>query len=787
MKRKLKSKHEHELTDHQKLRLHNKNRYNLAVHLLVILFFSVSGAYILQHFIFASTSDCNGTSVICVPDTIPQCDQDTATTDEGPALSEWLSEVPSTAANPITVEFPNNGCYYTQTVVQINPISYEKNRGPNYSNLTIDGNGTQFLRTFGNDKNQTGNNWDPYMEVIQNTNIDINGLVINGAYNDKTNGSLNEAHTGVYLESNNGATLNNMKFNNIEGDCLSLQPPDGDLTTPGYDYPYNVNITVTNSTFYQCGYDGVSGESFCGADISNDTWTDVHENAIDFEVDDYGTTLHQLGPHQQPVPCEENGYAPDGFVQDNITFSYDTFNNFNGDLFVSKQGAMQEQNVTLTHNQITGGGDSGFDGLRINVNHPALSSLPQTNWFDGLTITDNVSTVASRATFSASPGGSKPAGSPIFIDNAADVNISGNTAPVDDGTPNYQANTPYLAAVAASDVDTIIVQNNNFTGAYDVVCDTSSYWCLNSSTTGDNGGPVPECGNTYWVGGSKHDNSSCGVTTTPNPSSPAGVKAIATSSTSAKLTWDASSDTGGPGLGGYNIYRNGTKITSVGASTTSYADSTLAPSTTYTYGVQAFDSDNPAHVSARTNAASITTPNSSGTGGSSGGGSGGSSSGGGSAPIAVQKSVTAVAGNKSTTVCLPSGVNPDSVSSTTFSINGKVVGMAGSGSDCAVVSTAGLAPGQHTVTITLHDKNGSTQTYSESLVVKKLSWFRRYLFWIILGIILVFLGLFDAIWWAIHPKAHLFFHFNLSFLHRNHPKGPPGNFQPPTVIHPTIS
>ena len=53
------------------------------------------------------------------------------------------------------------------------------------------------------------------------------------------------------------------------------------------------------------------------------------------------------------------------------------------------------------------------------------------------------------------------------------------------------------------------------------------------------------------------------------------------------LRWSASTDD--VAVTGYRIYRNGTRIGTVGASALTYTDATVSPSTTYTYQVSAVD------------------------------------------------------------------------------------------------------------------------------------------------------------------------------------------------------
>ncbi len=93
---------------------------------------------------------------------------------------------------------------------------------------------------------------------------------------------------------------------------------------------------------------------------------------------------------------------------------------------------------------------------------------------------------------------------------------------------------------------------------------------------------------------------------TTAPSVPTNVVANALASDSVRVTWSASTDTGGSGLAGYRIYRNGTQLTAVGAGTTTFTDATAAPGTAYAYRVSAID--NAGNESAQSTPANVTTP-----------------------------------------------------------------------------------------------------------------------------------------------------------------------------------
>ena len=89
--------------------------------------------------------------------------------------------------------------------------------------------------------------------------------------------------------------------------------------------------------------------------------------------------------------------------------------------------------------------------------------------------------------------------------------------------------------------------------------------------------------------------------TTP-PSRPTGVNLSAVDFNWVNVGWNASSDTFG--VSGYTVYRNGVPLITLDANARSYSDTTVAPRTSYTYQVDAFDA---AGNRSRKSGASITT------------------------------------------------------------------------------------------------------------------------------------------------------------------------------------
>ena len=73
------------------------------------------------------------------------------------------------------------------------------------------------------------------------------------------------------------------------------------------------------------------------------------------------------------------------------------------------------------------------------------------------------------------------------------------------------------------------------------------------------------------------------------PSVPAGLAGTPASTSRIDLTWTAATDSGGSGLAGYRLYRNGASAPLATVAGTSYADTGLNANTTYSYRVSAYD------------------------------------------------------------------------------------------------------------------------------------------------------------------------------------------------------
>jgi hypothetical protein len=94
------------------------------------------------------------------------------------------------------------------------------------------------------------------------------------------------------------------------------------------------------------------------------------------------------------------------------------------------------------------------------------------------------------------------------------------------------------------------------------------------------------------------------ATDTQPPTTPTNVVATAASSSQVNLTWTPSTDNAG--VTGYDIYRNGTYLTTTAGTVAGYSDTPVAPATTYQYTVDARDAAG--NVSSPSTVASVTTP-----------------------------------------------------------------------------------------------------------------------------------------------------------------------------------
>jgi parallel beta-helix repeat protein len=213
-----------------------------------------------------------------------------------------------------------------------------------------------------------------------------------------------------------------------------------------------------------------------------------------------------------------------------------------------------QPNKKSTDNVIIGNviDNAGENGIRIHSS--------DRNLVTGNTVTNSSDDVASRDGIQIASGDS------ITCD---DNRVEGNTATDNQATKTQR----YGLNINSSLCNRTFVGTNDFAGNL--------------------AGPIRDAGT----------NTQFGTSDATPPTTPTNLQSTAISSSRVDLSWTASTDN--VGVTAYDIYRAGSLLTSVGA-VTSYSDTTVSPSTTYSYQVRARDSaGNPSGLS---NTASVTTP-----------------------------------------------------------------------------------------------------------------------------------------------------------------------------------
>ena len=398
---------------------------------------------------------------LSLPGSIPS---DCAHGDSAGALSEFLATVPSGS----TVTFPEGGCFVVSQTLLLRDTT----------GLTLDGNGSTLEQT------ASPTNAAPLVELWNDSNLTIENLKIEGAYDGSNGGAGEEGDYGIEFEADSGVTLTNDAVSNIQGDFLYFSPPY-DVTTSD---ALSTGITITGSTFTNAGYHGLTVESVgcptlapCnGLTVSGNTFRSMGVDAMDFEYDDYSTPFNADG-------------TPFWAAQDYVTIENNTWEDWGNDWFASIQGqtpGVQEQHLTITGNTL----DSSGPLFEVVGTNRAATTEPSTD--DYWTITDNA--YAPGSYVAPYRGGDSVAAQLYDISH---LTMTGNTFPGCTGL--YESPQPVATCGAPSeylmDLDVITwgtISNNNFTGMLGVVLpqpyDTYFY-------------DLTECGNRYGVGASQAD------------------------------------------------------------------------------------------------------------------------------------------------------------------------------------------------------------------------------------------------------------------------------------------
>ena len=357
--------------------------------------------------------------------------------DSTTALEAFLESVPANS----TVVFPRGGCF----VINGTLLLRDK------TGLTIDGNSSRLEQTVSPATDA------PVVELWHDTNLTIQGLRITGAYNGSNGGGGSEGDYGIQFEADSGVTLTNDAVSNVQGDFLYLSPP--------YDIPtsdaLSTGITITNSTFTNAGYHGLTVESVgcptlspCnGLTVSHDTFQGMGVDAMDFEYDDYSTPLNPDG-------------TPYWAAQDWVTIQDNIWKNWSNDWFASVQGqtpGVQEQHLTITNNLLL----SSSPLFEVVGTDPRATTAPFLDAF--WTITNNA--------FVSGYYGEPYRGGNSVVSQLYDItqlDFADNTFPLCNGMyearqPRSTCTTPVEYEMDLNVITGGAITGNDFTGALGVV------------------------------------------------------------------------------------------------------------------------------------------------------------------------------------------------------------------------------------------------------------------------------------------------------------------------------
>jgi len=352
--------------------------------------------------------------------------------DSTAALNSFLNGLPANA----TAVFPHGGCIHIRGTLWLHDKSA----------LTIQGNGTTIFQTVPTAYLTNA----PIIYLTQDSNVTIENLVAIGSYNGTNGGEYYEGGAGYELQSDTNVTLKGDTIDEVQGDCVELYPPNGGNNI-------NADILVTNSTFKWCGYHGLTLQSVDGATFSHDLFSNMAVDAMDFEYD-----------ASSILPDGEPDYA----VEDDVTISHDTWDDFGGYWFASIQDGVAEHNVLLAGNTI----DATATPISVSGTDPADTTAPYE--FTNLSILNN--------TWNGSdPIASSPYG--IGLNYVEGFTMSGNNFPFAD------PDGPSLYVIQTNGVGPLVITNNSFHGAVGVLSSESNY-------TG-----LAKCGNAYGTDGGSND------------------------------------------------------------------------------------------------------------------------------------------------------------------------------------------------------------------------------------------------------------------------------------------
>lgn len=562
-----------------------------------------------------------------------------------------------------------------------------------------------------------------------------NCLTENGQYGFQGySGYQTDALTGG--PDNLTLTDNEISYNdtcNLEG--VSPDP------VPAGSRPSTCGTVTTNNG---CGCTGggkfweVNGatvtDNYVHNNYSTGMWADTNNNGLTFSGN-YISANYSIGIQYE---VSYNALMENNTFVDNAWGAGEANPGFpEGAIYISESGGDSRvpntagiKTITIANNTFT----DNWSGVVLweNANRFCSNGLPTTQ----CTLVDpSVATVSSCQSALANANEDKATDSPDYFDlcrwKTQNVAVTGNTftvTPSDIGSDctiahycgvnalfsEYGSTAPYTGSTVPTNIafnQNNLFTDNTYTGPWGFMAwsqgneDYPISWADWTGTVTDKCSTAAEissgtCDSGFGQdGGSTYNGTSVSISP---PSTPTNVTATANSATSITVSWSASTDSGGPGLGGYYILRNGVQVGSVGASSTSYTDTSVSADTQYSYTVAAYDTADPPNVSAASTAAVTTTP---------------ASAQNPTVNITTPTTGSLIYGSAVTIATTATPSSGNTIMEVQLLVNGSVVQTATSTPYDFALNTLNYKDGAYTVSVEATDNQGHTSTEPLTLTI----------------------------------------------------------------------
>jgi hypothetical protein len=424
-----------------------------------------------------------------------------------------------------------------------------------------------------------------------------------------TTTALDGSHTLTAVATDNAGTTTTSSSVTVTVDNTN---PTGSLTAPAASA--NVKGTVTVSSNSADATSGVTNAAFQRSPAGAGTWTTISTDTTSPYSASWDTTAVTDGLYDLRVVTTDN--AGNTFTSATVTNVRVDNTNPTGSLTAPAASANVKGTVTVSSNSADGG--SGVANVQFQLDGANLGAADTTSPYSvswDTTLSTNGTHTLTAVTSDAAGNAFSSTAITVTVDNVAPT--ASLTSPIDGAT--VSGNSVLISANASDNIGVAGVQFQldcpgvacGSLGAEDTTAPYSFSW---DTTTLANGSTHTLTAVARDAAGNITTSSTITVTvnnTTPpppdttQPSVPTGLASTGTTTSSISLTWNASTDnSGGTGVAGYLLYRNGSYVTTI-SPPLSYTDSGLVAATSYSYQISAID--NSGNESAKSTAINVST------------------------------------------------------------------------------------------------------------------------------------------------------------------------------------